>query len=137
MNTKRLVAYGALVGGSVFLFIFLVTTTWIGFSVREKCELAKEKYEGGLSAGRQGCTEAMSQYLDDEQNPIGERNHMIWALGQLGEPGALPILEKYYTGDIPDREPWNSVISQYELRKAVKLARGGFNAGALVWRLGW
>ena len=121
-------AYGVLAGGSVF--IFLITATWIGFSVREKCELAKGKYEGD-------CTEAMSQYLDDEQNPIGERNHMIWALGQLGEPGALPILEKYYTGDIPDREPWNSVISQYELRKAVKLARGGFNAGALVWRLGW
>jgi len=119
------VAYGVLAGGSVF--IFLITATWIGFSVREKCELAKGKYEGD-------CTEAMSQYLDDVHNPIGERNHMIWALGQLGEPEALPILEKYYTGVIPDREPWNDVISQYELKKAIKLARGGFNATAWVWR---
>jgi len=121
--------YWAMVGGGTFVMFFLVTSVWIGFSVRQKCELAKARYEGS-------CTEAMSQFLDDERNPIRERNDMIWALGQYGDSAALPVLEKYYTGNIPDREPWDKVISQYELKKAIKLAGGGFNITALIWRSG-
>jgi hypothetical protein len=46
----------------------------------------------------------------------------------------LPVLEKYYTGDIPDREPLDRMISQYELKKAIDLASGGTNVASLLWR---
>jgi hypothetical protein len=55
------------------------------------------------------------------------RNSAIWALGQLGDGRALPALERYYMGIIPDREPFDEMISQYELNKALHLAKGGTN----------
>lgn len=124
---KKWVLYWLAVGAGTLVLFFLVTSVWIGQSVHEKCASAQARYDGD-------CVEAMSQFLDDKNNPIGERNHMIWALGQMGDARALPILEKYYTGIIPDREPWNDVVSQYELKKALNLARGGLNATAWVWR---
>jgi hypothetical protein len=64
----------------------------------------------------------------------GARNRAIWALGQLGDERALLVFEKYYTGEIPEREPLSEVISQYELKKAIKMAEGGVNLSAWVWR---
>jgi hypothetical protein len=128
-NTKNWFMYWAVVGVGLFVLFFLVTSTWIGFSVREKCMLSQGRYGGD-------CVEALSAHLDDENNPYGERNDAIWALGQLGDGRALPVLEKYYTGNIPDREPWNKTISQYELKKAINLSGGGFNITAIVWRCG-
>ena len=78
--------------------------------------------------------EALIGVLEDESNPYGMRNSAIWALGQLGDRRALPVLENLYTGDIPEREPWDGTLSQHELSKAIKLARGGFNATAIFWR---
>ena len=89
--------------------------------------LAQGRYKGD-------CVDALIAHLEDEDNPYGERNHAIWALGQLGDNKALSVLEKYYTGNIPDKEPWNETISQYELKKAINLTSGGFNITAFVWR---
>jgi len=124
---KNLILYGGAIGLVTFFFFFLITCTWIGYSVKTDCQNAQKRYEGT-------CTEALSQFLDDESNPFEDRNSAIWSLGQLGETEALPILEKYYTGNIPDREPLDQTISQYELRKAIKLVKSGVNLGAWVWR---
>lgn len=118
-----------MVGAGTFVLFFLITSAWIGYGVREDCKLARGRYGEELE-----CVDALMAHLEDESNPYGERNSAIWALGQLGDSKALPVLESYYTGDIPDREPWNEVISQYELKKAINLASGGFNATAIVWR---
>jgi hypothetical protein len=55
-------------------------------------------------------------------------------LGEFGGSRALPVLQKYYTGNIPDREPLDEMISQYELKKAIELASGGPNITAWLWR---
>jgi len=133
-NVKDWLFYWMAVGIGTFILFFLVTSTLIGSSVHDKCLHAQGRYGGDLPAGRQGCVDALIKFLEDESNPIGERNSAIWALGQLGDAKALSVLEKYYTGDIPDREPWNDVVSQYELKKAIKLVDGGFNATHFVWR---
>jgi hypothetical protein len=125
----KIVLFGFLIGSGVVGFMFLITCSWIGLSVKEKCKVAQEHYSGD-------CVEALSEVLGDENNSYGERNDAIWALGQLGDARALPVLREYYTGEIPDREPWNGVISQYELKKAIKLAEGGFNATHWVWKNG-
>lgn len=122
---KRLIIYGALIGVSLFTFMFIITCTLIGFDVEQRCEIAQDRYEGD-------CTQALSSYLKDENNSYRSRNSAIWALGQLGDDRALPVLESLYTGNIPDREPINETISQYELKKAINLARGGFNITKLV-----
>jgi len=58
-------------------------------------------------------------------------------LGQLGDNRTLPVLQSYYTGDIPEREPLDKTISQYELKKAINLTSGGFNMSAIIWRVGY
>jgi len=116
------------VGISIFLLFFVIVCVWIGYDVKNQCYLAKKQYD------KKDCVSALSTLLDDDRQGFRSRNSAIWALGQLGDKRALPILEKYYTGDIPNREPLDKTISQYELKKAVKLARGGLNITAFVWR---
>jgi len=55
-------------------------------------------------------------------------------LGQLGDKRALSILEKYYTGNIPEKESFDNGLSQYELKKAIKPAQGSFNITHWIWR---
>ncbi|MFH1781393.1 MAG: HEAT repeat domain-containing protein [Patescibacteria group bacterium] len=124
---KNIIIYVVAIGVGVFFFLFLSTCTLIGTHVKQKCEIAQAKYEGD-------CVEALSTLVDDEKNDYETRNSAIWALGQLGDERGLVVLNKYYTGDIPDREPLDEGISQYELKKAIKLDEGGFNATAFVWR---
>lgn len=126
-NLKTLLIYGIIIGIIIFLFFFLITGTWIGHSVKIHCQNAQKRYEGT-------CVQALIQSLDDESTPTEDRNHAIWALGQLGEKEALETLKKYYTGEIPEKESFNQTISQYELRKAIKLIESGTNLGTWVWR---
>jgi hypothetical protein len=122
-------AYLGAIGVSIMIFFFIIGCTWIGYEVKSNCRDAKSQYEGD-------CVEALTALVQDENRGYSERNSAIWALGQLGDSRALPVLEGYYTGDIPEREPLDGTISQYELKKAIHLARGGTNIGAPFWRFG-
>lgn len=125
---QKLFFIGA-IGVSIFLLFFVITCTWIGHDVKSHCQEAKKEYGND-------CVKALIMLLDDENNSFRSRNSAIWALGQLGDKRALPVLQKYYTGNILPRESYSKGISQYELKKAIKLASGGFNATAIFWRYG-
>jgi hypothetical protein len=124
---QKILLLTALLGIGAFALFFLATCLYIGAQVDHRCQTAMRQYPGD-------CTEALIAQLNDAGQAYGERNSAIWALGQLGDGRALPVLQGYYTGNIPDREPWNGTISQYELKKAIRLTRGGVNLGAWVWR---
>lgn len=115
---------------SLFVLFFFITNIWIGYEAKKLCQEAKWEYK------KTDCVDALVVQLDDDKQGYRTRNHAIWALGQFGDIRALPVLEKYYTGDIPDREPLDETISQYELKKALNLARGGLNLTAWAWRWG-
>lgn len=123
---QKLFFLGA-VGFSIFLLFFVMTSIWIGYDVKNHCQEAKRDYGGD-------CVEALITLLNDENKGFRARNSAIWALGQLGDSRALPVLQSYYTGNIPSREPLDKSISQYELKKAINLTSGGFNATAIFWR---
>ena len=122
-----LFGFGFLAGG------FWVTVRWIQNSVEDRCVLALEKYKEGLPE-ESGCVEGLMMVLEDEDNSFRERNHAIWALGQIGDTKAKELVESYFTGNIPDREPFDEVLSQYEMKKALKLLDGGLNITHLVWK---
>lgn len=124
---KALLGYSFLILAGTFILFFMSTCAWIGFSVKEKCLAAQEQYGGS-------CTIALMKYLQDEAgHSLEERNHAVWALGQLGDRDALPLLEHYYTGE----ECQHAIfLCQHELKKAIKLVDGGFNATAWMWRKG-
>ncbi len=134
-NIKQKLFYLLAIGISVFLLFFIISASWIGYEVKNQCQEAQRDYGGDLSAGKVDCVEVLISLLKDENRSFRARNDAIWALGQLGDARALPVLENLYTGDIPDREPYDGVISQYELKKAINLTSGGVNLSALVWRI--
>ena len=128
-NIVHKLLYLAAIGASIFLLFFVIACTWIGYEVKNQCQMAQYKYKGD-------CVEVLIAVLKDEKNTYHQRNDAIWSLGQLGDKRALPVLKSFYTGKIPAREPYNKMISQYELRKAINLAGGGINISAFIWRNG-
>jgi len=126
-NIKQNLLYIIAIGASIFFLFFFIGCSWIGYEVKGQCQKAKRQYGGD-------CTKALIALLNDENNGFRARNDAIWALGQLGDGHALPVLQSYYTGNIPEREPLDKMISQYELKKAVSLTSGGTNIASFIWR---
>lgn len=112
---------------NLMLLAFVIGTTWIGFSIASLCQDSQREYGGT-------CTQALTSLLQDDTRGFRVRNDAIWSLGQLQATSALPILEDYYTGQIPAREPLDQSISQYELKKAIRLLQGAPNNPAIFWR---
>jgi hypothetical protein len=112
---------------STFLLFLYTSYELIGKTIQEECVSAKNFYGGT-------CAEALSILIDDTTRSFKKRNRAIWALGHLGDPQALPVLEKYFT-EVPEgREPVNSTLSQYELYKAINQCKGATNLPRLVWQ---
>jgi len=132
-NFKQKLLYLLAIGASIFFLFFFITCSWIGYEVKGQCQDATGEYGGNFNS-RTDCVNALASLLNDEKKSFRDRNRAIWALGQLGDNRALPTLESYYTGNIPEREPLDQTISQYELKKAVNLAGGATNLSAFVWR---
>lgn len=111
----------------ISLLFFIVVSFQIGHDVKSQCESSQSEYNGD-------CIDALITVLNYESKSFRARNSAIWALGQLGDKRTLPVLQKYYTGIIPSKEPLDKAISQYELKKAINLTSGGFNITAFIWR---
>lgn len=128
MNLKRALLLGFAIGGLFILLTFFVSAKKIGQGVRDACLVVQEKYEGD-------CVEPLLKFLEDEENSPRSRNSAVWALGQLSDARALPVLEKYYRGyNGGQRERLDIQLSQYELKKAIRLVKGGLNLTAFLWR---
>lgn len=126
---KNLIGYVIGVGLLLFFFIFFIISTQIGYGVKERCQTAQSQYGGE-------CVDALMEQLADTSTEYN-KNDAIWALGQLGDEKALPLLEKYIadqTTSSTEYGIWNKGISQYELRKATKLIKSNFNISSFVWR---
>ena len=106
------------------LAAYVGVSFWIGSDVRSITAEVMRAHEGDR-------VEALITYVDEPTHSLKERNRAVWALGQLGDQRALPVLEKYRTGQPCDH---TSTLCQRELAKAVHLAGGGVNVTALVWR---
>jgi hypothetical protein len=129
MKSNKVLAsalYLGVIGLSIGMLFFVVICTFIGYEIKSLCADSKAEYNGD-------CVNSLISMLDDENKSFRSRNSAIWALGQLGDARALPILEKYYTGFIPKRESLDGGISQYELKKAINLAGGALNLTAWAW----
>lgn len=74
---------------------------------------------------------ALLAIVESETQPLAERDRAVWALGQLGDPRALPLLERLYTDEPCDHE---THLCQQELAKAIRGCRGGANVTAWLWR---
>ena len=101
-------------GGLLVLFLFFVAVTYsiIYREVNRTCFRATSQYQ-------EDCVDSLVLVLESEDVSIKQKNDAVWALGQIADKRSLPILKKLYTGNIPEREPLDKVISQYELKKSI------------------
>jgi len=125
-NWKNWVIFVGGVGVGFFLLVFFSTSSWIGYSVKERCLIAQGEYGGD-------CVEALSAQLEDESKSLKDRNRATWALGQMGDERALPVLSKYFQGG-DYKCDHEKELCQYELEKSINLIESGFNLTHFVWR---
>ena len=97
---------------------FIALGWWIQIDAREMGTAATREFPGDR-------VEALMAVVQSEQHTLDQRNRAVWALGQLRDARALPVLQKYYTG-----QPCNHAryLCQSELSKAIRLLqREGFD----------
>jgi PBS lyase HEAT-like repeat-containing protein len=125
-NWRRWLVRAALSLAGVAVVLYVGVSLAVASGVRAAEEAAMRDFSGDRIV-------ALVAYVDSASHTLAERNRAVWALGQLGDRRALPVLEKYVTGGKcrHDRE-----LCQHELAKAVRLCRGGRNLTALLWRRG-
>ncbi len=111
-------------GAALLLVGFLITCWSIGSGVQAISRVALREHPGDR-------VPALMAFVASDQHAARDRNRAVWALGQLGDPRALPLLQRLHDGRESDHG-----LSRYELKKAVALCRGEFNLGACVWRHG-
>lgn len=104
--------------------LFFCAEISIGLGVRQFSQIAQCRFQSDRIA-------ALIAMVDCDSCAMSDRNHAVWALGQLADSRALPILEKQYTGGKCDHL---HDICQYELEKALRLVRNGHNVESLFWR---
>ena len=121
---KELFLYVAVPGFILLVFAYGLACWNIGAGVKSISEEALEIYPGN-------AVSALLEYVDSKEHSLLKRNRAVWALGQLGDPMALPVLNKHYTGKPCDHKQF---LCQHELRKAIKLCKGAWNASAWTWR---
>jgi hypothetical protein len=117
--------YRGLLGVAVLGPLAFLTISWqIGSDVHAAGAMAVREYGGDRIS-------ALIAYADSPSHRLRDRNRAVWALGHIGDPRALPFLEKHYTGKPCDHD---RMLCQRELGTAIRLCRGGVNLPALVWR---
>jgi hypothetical protein len=121
---KKIFLYGVIPGLVLLVFTYGFACWDISAGVKSIYSEAQEVYPGTKVS-------ALIKFVDSEDQDLQKRNRAIWALGQLGDPTALPVLLKYYTDSPCDHTKF---LCQHELRKAIKLCKGGLNASAWTWR---
>ena len=121
---KRAFGYGILICFTFLFVAFLCICFSIRSSVKEISAQAVRQYPGDRIV-------ALMTYVESENHSLRQRNRSVWALGQIGDKRALPVLEKFYTALPCDHD---SSLCQHELQKAIKLCKGSLNATAWLPR---
>ena len=72
------------------------------------------------------------QVVDGGSCALKDRNHAVWALGQMVEERAISVLRKHHDG-----RPCTHTtrLCQYELRKAIRMIETRREREGPVWRL--
>jgi hypothetical protein len=121
---KKLPVWGTLSCLVFLLIAFVMICYSIRSGVKEISAEATQLYPGDR-------IEALITYANSEDHSLRQRNRAVWALGQIGDERALPLLIAFYTGGPCDHGHY---LCQHELQKAIKLCEGSFNATAWLPR---
>jgi hypothetical protein len=113
---------GFAIGGAIIAWVGI--SLLIGWGVNSDSRKAMAQFGGDR-------IEALIAMVDCQTCNPYDRTQAVWALGQLKDKRALPVLHKYYTGG-----PCNHFgqICQYELSKAIRWTEGKSFMLPQIWR---
>jgi len=109
-----------------FLIVaYLGVSIMIGWGINKESRSAMARFSGDR-------IEALMALADCQDCRLEDRNHAVWALGQLRDKRALQIFYKYRTG-----KPCNHLqqICQYEISKAIRWTEGNSYMLPQIWRV--
>lgn len=121
---KKALVYGLL----SFLVVALIGFVSVCFSIRSAVKQMSAEAVKEFPGDR---VQALIAYAASENYTLKERNRAVWALGQIGDSRALPVLESFYTAGPCDHE---KLLCRRELSKAINGCKGGLNLTAWLPR---
>ncbi len=123
-SARKILFYVTLCGIVLILAAFAMVSWSIRSGVKEISAKAVQEYPGDR-------VEALIAFVESENHSLMLRNRAVWALGQIGDRRALPMLKGFYTAGPCEHD---RALCQGELQKAIKLCEGNFNATAWLPR---
>ena len=109
----------------ILLLLYLGASLLIGQGINSTSRRAMEQFDGDR-------IDSLIALADCQECTLKDRNHAVWALGQLRDKRALPVLYKYRTG-----QPCDHLyqICQYEIGKAIRWTEGNSYMLPQIWRV--
>lgn len=119
INLKRITFLSVASVSILALMVFFYSFYWIYKDVKTACLKAQDEY-------RQDCIGSLIKYIQSDNSTFRARNSAIWALGQLADKRALPLLYELKSS-LTDQErcSLNTCLSKYEVQKAIKWCEKG------------
>lgn len=106
---------------SVLIVAFIAAITvygglsWQRFrTIQSLSEKAQEENQGSR-------IDALCAYLNASDVSLEEKNQVIWVLGELRDPNAIPTLNSLATSEVCDHKQY---VCQTEVQKAIRKIRG-------------
>ena len=100
--------------GAGLLALSVLLLAGIVVSIRSGLQHYSDDAVGRFPGDR---VQALIKVVDCDACPLQDRNHAVWALGQMAEPRAISVLKKHFDG----RPCTHSTrLCQHELRKAIR-----------------
>jgi len=127
---RKILLRGILIVLLACVVVIILLSLWSELHVKKMCEMATRKYPGDK-------VEALMMSVETEEYGYNAHrykmnNHIFWALGQLGDKRALPLLRNLLTGEPCDHE---TNLCQGEIQEAIQqLERNQFNLPKFLWR---
>ena len=119
---RRFVIFTSSIVFSFIIILYGIICWTIFADVKGICNHAKEEFNGDVIT-------SLTKLLNSDKYGYKDKNDAIWAMGQIGDPKALPVLESFYTGKPCERPcSLNKSICQRELKKAIQACNGAFSA---------
>lgn len=103
----------------IISLFFSLTLFSIYGGVKKACLLAKQEF-------REDCVNSLISFANSEKYSLRERNSAIWALGQLADKRALPLLyELNQSLSAEEKCEHDKYLCKYEIEKAIKWCEKG------------
>lgn len=125
---RKIILSVILIGLAAFIILFAISLLMIYSDVESICEIASNKFESDN-------IEALISLIESDEFSYKQKNKAIWALGQIGDKRALPLLRKLDTDEI-QKKPYdsNKNIVQYSVEKAIRQIDSDFIVTRWMYR---